>query len=71
MMGDTSAEGHDLACNIRALIDKIYLSPESDDYDWLKPHVERLLEKFGLGGIPVEKSPLYAKPPDRAASGQA
>jgi hypothetical protein len=59
MMGAANLEGHEFACDIPTLVERIYLSPESDD--WLKPHIELLLEKFGLGSIPVEKSPLYAK----------
>jgi hypothetical protein len=52
-------ESQRLACNIPALIDQVYLSPESDD--WLIPHVKLLLDKFGFGEILVQKSKLYTK----------
>jgi len=48
-----------LDCKIPELIDKIYLSPRCDD--WLVPHVKLLLDRFGFGKIPVQKSDLYAE----------
>jgi hypothetical protein len=48
---------HFLNCDLNALLEEVYLSPESDDS--MKTTVESVLAKYDLEGVSVHRSTLY------------